>query len=78
MNEPKCRSPFLSASHVSSSSTAQIGSMSRGKSRISENVQVMFRPIIRADGKFVERQYTNFITLFETISMPSTSQIDAL
>ena len=78
MNEPKCRTPFLSASHDSSSSTVQIGSMSCGKAGFQNNVQVMFRPIIRADGKFVERQYTNFITLFETISMPSTSQIDAL
>jgi len=41
-------------------------------------VQVMFRPINRADGKYVERQYSIFITLCETFSTPSTSQIDAL
>jgi len=48
------------------------------KAEFQNNVQVMFRPIIRADGKYVERQYTIFIPLCETISMPSTSQIDAL
>jgi len=36
MNEPKCREPSLSVSHVSSSNTAQIGWMSRGNTRISE------------------------------------------
>jgi len=41
-------------------------------------VQVMFRPIIRADRNYVERQYTIFITLCEKFSMPSTSQVDAL
>ena len=78
MNEPKCRNPFLTASHVSISSTAQIGSMSRGNTRISEQCASLFRPINRADGKYVERQYTIFITWCETISMPSMSQIDAL
>jgi len=36
MNEPKCRDPSLSASHVSSSYTAQIGCRSRANTRISE------------------------------------------
>jgi len=35
MNEPKCRAPSLSASHVSSSSGAQIGCMSLANPRIS-------------------------------------------
>ena len=35
-NEPKCRGPSLSASHVSRSNTAQIGCRSRANSRISE------------------------------------------
>jgi len=48
------------------------------KAKFQNNVEVMFRPIIRADGKYVERQYTIFITMCEKISMPSTSQIDAL
>jgi len=41
-------------------------------------VQVMFRLIISADKNYVERQYTTIITLCETFSMPSKSQIDAL
>jgi len=36
MNEPKCRATPLSASHVSSSNTAQIGCMSRANTRITE------------------------------------------
>jgi len=36
MNEPKCRAPSLSATHVSSSNTAQIGCMSRANPRLSE------------------------------------------
>jgi len=36
MNDPKCRAPSLSASHVSRKNTAQIGSMSRANTRISE------------------------------------------
>jgi len=36
MNEPKCRAQSVSASHVSSSNTAQIDSMSRANTRISE------------------------------------------
>jgi len=36
MNEPKCRAPSLSASHVSRSNTAQIVCRSRANSRISE------------------------------------------
>ena len=77
MNEPKCRVPSLSASHVSSLNTAQIGCRSRAKPEFQNYVQVMFRPIIRTD-KYVERQYTIFITMCETSSMPSSSQINAL
>jgi len=36
MDEPKCRAPLLSANHVSSSPTAQIGYMSRENTQISE------------------------------------------
>jgi len=36
MNEPKYRAPKLSASHVSSSNTAQVVCMSRANTRISE------------------------------------------
>jgi len=36
MIEPKCRAPSFSASHVSSSNTAQLGCGSRANTRISE------------------------------------------
>jgi len=36
MNEPKCRAPSLSASHLSSSNTAQVGCRLRANTRISE------------------------------------------
>jgi len=36
MNEPKCRAPSLTASHVSSTNIAQIDWRSRSNTRISE------------------------------------------
>ena len=64
MNEPKCRAPSLSATNVSKSNNAQIGCRSRANPEFQNNVQVMFRPIIRT-AKNVESQYTIFITLCE-------------
>jgi len=42
-----------------------MGFMSRETTEFQNYVQVTFRPIIRAD-KYVEGQYTTFITLCET------------
>ena len=52
--------------------------MSRATPEIHNYVQVIFRPIIRADRRYPERQYTILITFCEIFSMPSTSEIDAL
>ena len=69
MNDPKCRAPSLSASHVLRKNTAQIGSMCVQTPEFQSYVQVMFRPIITSEKKYVERQFTIFITLCETFFM---------
>jgi len=66
MNEPKCRAPLPCANHVSSSSTAQIGLCRVQTTEFQNYVQVMFRPTIRSDKKYVERLNTIFISLCET------------
>jgi len=62
MKESTCRAPLPSANHVSSSNTAQ-NAVCRVQTPKCQNYgQVMFRPTIRSDKKYVESLNTIFIT----------------
>jgi len=62
MKEPTSWAPLPSAKHISSSNTAQNAVCRVQTPKFQNYVQVMFRPIIRSDKKYVERLNTIFIT----------------
>jgi hypothetical protein len=62
MNELKCRAPSLSASHTSRKNTAQIGLGREQTTEFQNYGQVMFRPLIRTDKKYVNGEYTILVT----------------